>query len=90
MILAPDMLKQSVMVHPHDKHCQKAGDIRQVRRPLMYQHRAELDRIQFILRRHMNVQRQQRNRNGKHAVTEGLNPSGIVIHPYLAATPFRI
>jgi hypothetical protein len=77
-----------VVVDPHDQDRGEAGDERQVRRPLASEGDGQRRTVREVVR-HLEVEHQERHRNGEHAVAERFDPAGFAAFVAHEAGAFR-
>jgi len=82
MVFALDVPEQPVMVEPHDQNRPEARDVGQQRRPQRQQCRRQPAVRQGVQLGHMDVQRQQRDSDGEHAVAERLHAGSFFFGSY--------
>lgn len=70
---AADVVEHRVVVRPDDAHLQEAHDERDVDRPLVQERAGERSLAKRLLARHAQVEHEQRDDDGEHAVTERLD-----------------
>src|SRR5258708_14701189 len=68
-----------MMVDPQDQDKEEARQKRKVYRPLLEQLRQQTSLLHVTRLRHLHIQHQQGDGNGKHAITKGFDAPGFLL-----------
>ena len=90
IVLLVDQGKQSMVIEPHDTNRHEARQKGEIRRPEVQQRISKY--TLSSLRRNTDLENQQRNRDGEHAVAEGFDTSRFIgrVIPFAHPLPAEV